>query len=355
MTLPTNFIFFSLIYTWVTNHIDQFSSDLLGRVTAWMSGLALVLVTIWILMTGYRVLTGQLREPLIAVVTQMGRIVVILSFATSASIFGTDIKTFFTTNLSNEINSVVTGSNGSVYQQIDGNLAMTEVAMSAIEAIPTSPSNADLTSQKQLSSDLAMFGTAGPPITAAVMLLMYQFAMALFVGFAPLFIMCLIFEPTKPLFHKWLMYGISTLFSLAMLNVVTAMVLELSSGVALGLWAINAISMLTQNGTEGLGHQAMEQGGIGLLLTMLIVSVPPMTAQFFNGTLGNFLTYAAVNGGMSRNNVGPDGAPAGSAAQNAAPNQAQIANANFHRMPGNNTPNQLDAMKYQQSGQSSQA
>jgi type IV secretion system protein VirB6 len=352
--MPTNFVFFTLIYAWVTNHINAFSAELLGRVTAWVSGLALILVTIWILMTGYRVFTGQLREPLIAVVTQMARIVVILTIAMSASIFGTDINTFFTTNLSDEINYVVTGSNGSVYQQIDGNLALTEVAMSAIEAVPSSPSNSDLASQKSLASDFAVFGTAGPPITAAVMLLMYQFAMALFVGFAPLFIMCLIFEPTKPLFHKWLMYGIGTLFSLAMLNVVTSMVLELSSGVALGLWAVNAVTMLTQNGTEGLGHQAMEQGGIGLLLTMLIVSVPPMTAQFFQGTLGNFLTYAAVNGGMDRNNVGPNGAPAGSAPQNVASNQAKIANANYIRLPSNGAASQLDTMKYQQSVQSTQ-
>lgn len=324
--MPTNFVFFTLIYTWVTSHINSFSTDLLGRVTAWMSGLALVIVTIWILMTGYRVITGQLREPLIAVVTQMARIVVIISVATSASIFGTDINTFFTTNLSNEINYVVTGSNGSVYQQIDGNLALTEVAMSAIESVPLPSPNPDLANEKSQASFFAVFGTAGPPMTAAVMLLLYQFAMALFVGFAPLFIMCLIFEPTKPLFHKWLLYGLGTLFSLAMLNVVTSMVLELSSGVALGLWTIDAINSYTQGSTEGLGHQAMEQGGIGLLLTMLIVSVPPMTAQFFQGTLGNFLTYAAVNGGMNRNNVGANGSPAGSQPQltNASAGPAQL-------------------------------
>jgi type IV secretion system protein VirB6 len=326
MTPNPDFIFFTLIYGWVTSHINSFATDLMGRVTAWVSGLALVIVTIWILMTGYRVITGQMREPLIAVVTQMARIVVILTVATSASIFGTNINTFFTTDLSNEINYVVTGSNGSVYQQIDTNLALTEVAMSAIESVPLPVNDSDTANEKSRASFMATFGTAGPPMTAGVMLLMYQFAMAMFVGFAPLFIMCLIFEQTKELFRKWLLYGIGTLFSLAMLNVVTAMVLELSTGVAGALWTIAAISAFTPGTTEGLSHQAMEQGGIGLLLTMLIVSVPPMTAQFFQGTLGNFLTYTAVSGGMSRSTPGPNGSPPGSQPQltNASAGPAQL-------------------------------
>ncbi|WP_175472809.1 hypothetical protein [Luteibacter sp. 329MFSha] len=40
----------------------------------------------------------------------------------------------------------------------------------------------------------------------------------------------------------------------------------------------------------------MQQGGIGLLLTALIVSVPPMAAAFFQGTLGSFMSYSAFGG-----------------------------------------------------------
>jgi type IV secretion system protein VirB6 len=55
----------------------------------------------------------------------------------------------------------------------------------------------------------------------------------------------------------------------------------------------------------------MQQGGIGLLLTVLIVSVPPMAAMFFQGTLGNFLTYSAF--ATQRGNApGPQGQPPGS-------------------------------------------
>lgn len=306
----TNFVFFTLIYTWMTNKISTFTTTLMGSVMLWVSGLALVLVTIWILITGYRVITGQLREPLIAVVTQMARVVIILSAATTMSVFGANLSTFLTTDLSNEINQVVTGSTDSVYADIDKNLALTEVAMSAIDAVQMATGAAadqNTTNKQSQASFLAGIGTAGPPMTAAVMLLMYQFAMALFVGFGPLFIMCLMFEQTKPLFQRWLLYGIGTMFSLAILNVVTSMVLELTSLVAGGLWAISAIQAFTPGSTEGLSHEAMEQGGVGMILTLLIVTVPPMTANFFQGTLGNFMFQSAFGYGGGAAHMGPSG------------------------------------------------
>lgn len=306
----TNFIFFYLIDNWLTDKITTFSGELMGRVMLWVASLSLVLVTLWILITGYRVITGQLREPLIAVVTQMARVVIIVSAATSMSVFGANLNTFLTVDLSTEINQMVSGSSSSVSQDIDNNLAYTEVAMSAIDAVQLIPGDSAAADQRNRASFWAGLGTAGPPMTAAVMLLMYQFSMALFIGLGPIFIMCLVFEQTKGLFQKWLLYGIGTMFSMAVLNVVTSMVLQLSIGVAAGMWTVGLIESFTMGTTEGLSHQAMEQGGIGMLLTLLIVTVPPMASNFFQGTLGNFLTYSAVSGG-NQNGVGPQGQPAG--------------------------------------------
>lgn len=36
---------------------------------------------------------------------------------------------------------------------------------------------------------------------------------------------------------------------------------------------------------------AMQQGGLGLILTVLIVTAPPMAASFFSGVLGQFSAY----------------------------------------------------------------
>ncbi|WP_329743304.1 type IV secretion system protein [Dyella sp. A6] len=345
----TNFVFFTLIYAWLSHKIDAFGDALMGRMMLWVAGIATVLVTFWIMITGYRVMTGQLREPLMAVVTHMARVVIILSAATTMSVFGANLNTFLTTDLGNEINQAVSGNSDSLYATIDKNLAYTEIAMSAIDAIQLVPGNTDLANQKEHASFWAGFGTAGPPMTAAVMLLMYRFAMALFIGFGPLFILCLMFEQTKSLFNRWLMYGIGTLFSLAVLNVIAAMVMQLSIGIAAGMWSVTLIEHFTGGSTEGLSHQALEQGGIGLLLTMLIITVPPMAANFFQGTLGNFLHYSAF-GGFGR--PGPQGQPPGmysfySEQQSKNPNASEGKTPHMYhpsRVPST-TPSNADAIK----------
>jgi type IV secretion system protein VirB6 len=37
----------------------------------------------------------------------------------------------------------------------------------------------------------------------------------------------------------------------------------------------------------------LQQGGVGLLLSTLIVMAPPMAAAFFQGTLGQFASYSS--------------------------------------------------------------
>src|SRR6185312_7093068 len=150
-----------------------------------------------------------------------------------------------------------------------------------------------------------------PPMAAAAMLLLYKFALALFIGLGPLFILCLIFEQTRSLFQRWLLYGIGTIFSMAALAFVSALVLQLSLRVAAALWSAHIINAVTGLGAEGYSTQAMQQGGVGLLLTVLIISVPPMAAMFFQGTLGQFMYFSAFGGGAA-SRPGPQGQPPGS-------------------------------------------
>ena len=57
--------------------------------------------------------------------------------------------------------------------------------------------------------------------------------------------------------------------------------------------------------------QAMQQGGMGLILTTLILTAPPMAAMFFQGTLGGFAPYSQI-GGSAAGQPGPQGQPPGS-------------------------------------------
>lgn len=71
-----------------------------------------------------------------------------------------------------------------------------------------------------------------------------------------------------------------------------------------------ALASVVDTNSEGFSSQALQQGGIGLLLTVLVISVPPLAAAFFQGTVGNFLTYFGFGAAGAR--IGPQGQPPGS-------------------------------------------
>jgi len=309
MANPADYVYYKLVYDYLIYEIDDFSEHLIGHTMAWASAVALTLVTLWILIQGFRIATGRSRDSLMSTVVDMGRIAVIVAAATTMAIAGTDIRTLLTKDIDKAVHYMFTGHNGNTSDAIDENLAYTQLALSTINVVKVNPGDTEMQNARDRSALIATFGTASPPMAAGAMLLIYHFAMALFIGLGPLFILCLMFPQTKDLFKRWLMYGIGTTFSMALLSVVVGIVLKLTVKISIALWGAKIINSLIGNSTEGLTSTAMQQGGIGLLLTALIVSVPPMAAMFFQGTLGSFMSYSAFNGGS--NSPGPQGQPPG--------------------------------------------
>jgi len=365
------FVYFVLIYNWLSDRINSFGMSLMAHLMTWASGIALVLVTLWVMIQGYRMITGQSRDSMMATVTNMTRIALIVTVATTMSIFGANLHTFLTTDLSTEINQLFTGNSDTTAQTIDQNLAWTQLALGAIDAVQIPAGDIENNDAKNHAMMMAGFGTASPPMAAAAMLLLYQFTIALFIGLGPLFILCLIFDQTKDLFRKWLMYGIGTLFSMAVLAFVSSMVLQLTLRVAAALWTATAINAITGQTAEGFSSQALQQGGLGLLMTVLIISVPPMAAAFFQGTMGAFYFNSAFGhgGGVGQGPNGQlqSGMGAGGYGQGRyAPSQASAGqttslgqqgggapnNLNIGRMPGNASTAQTDAIKSQPVGRS---
>jgi type IV secretion system protein VirB6 len=311
MSSLSGYVYFILVYSYLQDALAVFQAEVLGNFMAWVSGIVLVVVTLWIMIQGYRMVTGQSQGSMMAMVSNMARIVVIVTVATSMSIFGGSLSKFLSANgtLGSEISELVAGTSSPI-SGIDANMAMTQVALAEIDALQVSPGDTETTDTKARAMFMAGFGTSSPAMAAGAMLLLYQFAMAMIVGFGPLFILCLIFDQTKDLFKRWLLYGIGTLFSIAMLYVVTSIVLTLTANLAGALWSATLINSITKMGGEGYSSQALQQGGIGLLMTVLIISVPPMAASFFQGSLGSFLAFSQFGGGPSR--LGPQGQAPGS-------------------------------------------
>lgn len=300
-------LFYALIYNWLTKRINTFGITAATNLTNQVTSFALVLVTIWVILRGYRMVTGQSREPMMSTVAQMIKIALIVVAAKTISVAGSDFYTFLNTTLPQEINYVVTGDANSPTTQIDQNLLEMSAAMSAIDMVQVPTNDPALAAEKSHTSFIASIGIAAPAMTAGAMLLLYQIALAMLTGLAPLFIMCLIFDSTKQLFNKWLMFLLGTMFSMAMLNLVISWTLDLTERVAAALWTTDALTRMTGLTAQGFSTQAFQQGGVGLLMTALIVSTPPMAAMLFNGTIGTFYGYSQMAGGAGQTHPGPQG------------------------------------------------
>ncbi|MBN5019530.1 type VI secretion protein, partial [Stenotrophomonas maltophilia] len=104
--------------------------------------------------------------------------------------------------------------------------------------------------------------------------------------------------------------------------------------------------------SDGMTSQAMQQGGMGLILTTLILTAPPMAAMFFQGTLGGFAPYSQI-GGSAAGQPGPQGQPPGSytpPAPNASAAQSTTTQADTSsRVSGqgvSSSPSEIDPGRY---------
>ena len=294
-----DFVFFRLILKYLRKEVRDFGIDLMGNAMQWVGGIALTLLTLWIFIQGWRIVTGQSRDSMMALVTNSLRATLVLMVATSMAIFGSGLHGFLTEDVKKEINLVVTGDSGTPEDNIDKNLAWMQVGLSSIDGLDAM-GDPTLDSAKTHAMWFVGLGTGGPAIVGGTMLLLYEVALALFIGLGPIFILCLLFDQTKPFFSKWLYYGIGTMFSMAVLSAMVSIALEMVTRVAASFWATAAGgALLGADFTDGMTSQAMQQGGMGLILTTLIMTTPPMAAAFFQGTLGQFTPYGAFGQGTA--------------------------------------------------------
>ena len=195
--------------------------------------------------------------------------------------------------------------------KVDRGLQVMQASMTFIGQIDTAD-DPILEDKKVRAGYFAGIGTAGPAIIVGSMILMYKIMIALFIGLGPIFILCLLFKQTAPLFQKWLYYGISTIFASTLLAVMADISLDLVMNIAKGLFVA---SIFTNQ--SGVMQAATQQLGLGLLLSTLLITVPPMAAQFFNGVMGQYNsmnTMAGWGGSPAAAQQGAMGAQGGAGA-----------------------------------------
>jgi type IV secretion system protein VirB6 len=302
-------VFYSLIANYLDNEIVTAFNELLSRNLQMLTAIAGVVMAFWFWLQGWKIMSGRSRESMSEFFAESAKRVFILALAFSAAAGSSGAFYWLANDLPRQVNYLVTGQNGPPSSGIDKNLAFMQVALSSIDVLQSGGDEA-VEDAKTRSMFFAAAGTAGPAVVGGAMLLLNKIALGLFVGFGPIFVLALAFDYTKPLFQKWLYYGLGTIFALVMLNLMIGIATEMVAKVAAALWVNNFASSLIGGGTEGITSRALQQGGLGLILTLLIVTTPPMAAAFFNGVMGQFQAYSAFQGGVGAGARGPGSPPA---------------------------------------------
>jgi type IV secretion system protein VirB6 len=341
----SDLLFFREINNFLTHEIGVFQSNLFERVVNVLGVGAISLLTIWIIIQGYRIVTGQSRESMMVLVTNSLRATLIVGIALGAAKLSGSTFHALTDGLSNTVTSTVSGTDDDVYERVDRCLAYMQLALSSIDVIEVGGDEI-LNEKKDRALWFAGLGTGGPAVMAGTMLLLNKIAMALFVGLGPLFVLCLLFDQTKSLFSRWLYYGLGTMFSLGVLSVMVTLSTDMVIAVAKAFWA----SSLLGAGPDNVSSMALQQGGLGLVMSMLILSAPPMAAMFFQGTLGTFSSYNAfANQAPPLGSGLPPGQPSYGYQQAAPSNQPHASmvepSIRVQTAPAESYVNQLDAIK----------
>ena len=338
------------LYRGISNYIDArinyFTESTLANVFIIVGTLCLILLTLWMMWYGYQMVTGNSQASAKDFVFKAVRAWIIIAFATGlAASMGFSIRAV-TTDLTNLISESLTGDAaagactnsadndkyGLMGCKIDKNLARTQAAMAFVSQLDAA-NDPVLEDKKARASLFAGAGIGGPAIVAGALMLTLKVSMALFICLGPIFIMCLLFKQTSQLFWKWLYYGLATMFATAMLAVVSDIAMDLVENISGALFVTNIFNSILggTDATAGVMQASLQQFGLGLILSTLLITTPPMAGSFFSQMMGQFNQNSAFSQwGSSTTQV-----PQGSFGSAGVPTAAGARGANGAPAPSN--------------------
>jgi len=347
-------LFFRSIVYYIDARLVNFMEHTLGRVFSIVGAFALVFLTLWIMWYGYQLVTGNSQASAKDFVFKAVKawIVIVIAFATgAAATMGLSVRTV-TTDMTSLISEALSGSDaaaacinkdtgndkyGLMGCKIDKNLTRTQAAMAFVSQLDTA-NDPILEDKKTRASLFAGVGVGGPAIVAGALMLTLKVANSLFICLGPIFIMCLLTKQTAPLFWKWLYYGLSTMFATAMLAVVSDISMDLVENISGALFVSNIFNEVLggTSATSGVMQASLQQFGLGLILSTLLITTPPMAGSFFSQMMGSFQAQSSFRewaGGT------PSQAPSGSLGSAGVPVSSTM-NKDVTPVP-NNTSSQI--------------
>lgn len=283
---------FEEIRSYIVDLIGQFGYAGLGRMMAFAGAVGTVWLTIWFMVQGYRIATGQSRESLHVFIVRAITVTAIVAVAQGLAIFGQDLASLVL-DLRNSIALAITGGEYEdpckmVGKVLTGMLTL-QVAMDLAPVL--GPSSGNNLNMANTLSFITGAGQALPALIAGGLMLLNEIAMHLCLVMAPLCLLAYVFDQTRFMFVTWAKFTVSTLFSMVVITVVTVIALKATIMLGTALLAMDGVSsglafLNIKTGSLYLRDIATISGGLGMLLTTLILGTPPLMTNFFSGQVG---------------------------------------------------------------------
>src|SRR5690606_3652356 len=118
--------------------LAEFQQRLVGDTMEFLGIIALMLLTIWIFLQGFRIVSGRSRDSMMGLVVDSLRATLLIAAATGFAAANSDIYDRVTNGLGNVIIGVVTGEDqdlDDLYGSMDNALAAMELSLAAVQAV----------------------------------------------------------------------------------------------------------------------------------------------------------------------------------------------------------------------------
>ncbi|OSI14489.1 hypothetical protein BWD09_10315 [Neisseria dentiae] len=213
-------------------------------------------------------------------------------------------------NIKDNIARMISGSEyGSPEAMVDASLMMMHMVTAMFGGLHTAVGT-ESGGASAMTTFITMSGVGqgAPAVVAGSLLLLNQIAISLCILTAPAFILCLLYEPTKQYFQGWLKFFLGALLTLGVLSAMVVIGLKVTLAYGAGVLAQYATSQALGSGGSGIAQTAMTQGGLGLMMSTLMITAPMMVGQLVSSSLG-FNAYSPFNPNAGARSA--DGTPQG--------------------------------------------
>ncbi len=310
------YFFFQLIGRFVDQKFFELSEAVYGNLAGILGSAAVAMFTLYFMLTGWRVVSGESHESMTSVVMRLTKMLILLSILYTSMVTNTYLQ-----NSILDIRTVIVGafeSSGSgdgkdVYKKIDDNLDKMAMGMSLVNGV-SAGGDVGLAEAKGRALTLGLMGQATPPIVAGMLVLLNELGMRIAIMLGPIFITAFMFKRTEDMFYSWVKFMVGSMLSLGVLSMVIGIVFELTAkfaativaikvaaGVGIGFGITAASTAITEV------NESVMTAGFGAVMTMMLLAVPVILNKFFGSDVGSY-SYNTFSG-KNQHSANPAGTP----------------------------------------------